>query len=159
MSRICSSSDLPVRCSVCLQPPAAHDPKIQYIDFNAAYDGPVVDSGEPGVPGVYMEKIVICELCVKEGAMHLGLREVSEDRVEAWKTYAEQVEDEVTEKDKAISHLAYTVGVLLDYGAKRPMGRPQIQGPETHEDEVKALRKKRTAKERLTKASSGANGN
>jgi hypothetical protein len=143
-----------------MQPPAAYDPKIRYVDFDAAYDGPVVDSGEENVPGVYMEKIVVCELCVKNSAELLGLENVEEvqDQAESWRGYAQHIEEEIAEKDKAIGHLAYTVGVLLDTPVKRPKGRPQLRGPESHEDEIKQMRSQQAKKERA-KASNGANGN
>ncbi len=161
MSRLCPSNDLPVVCSVCLQSPAAHDPKIRYVNFESAYDGPVIRDPErpSNEPGVYIEKVVICEICVREGSKLIGLEDGAKqaDRVDAWKTYAESIEDEIAEKDKAIANLSYTVGVLLDSPVKRSVGRPQLVGPDSHEEEIKEMRSKQAKKERVKKAASAAN--
>jgi len=163
MSKICPSNDLPVVCSVCLQSPAAHNPKIQYINFESAYDGPVVkDPQRPAdEPGVYIEKIVICEICVREGARHLGLSdaEAAAEKTEAWKAYADSLEEEMVAKDRAISNLSHTVGVMLDHPVKRPLGRPHLAGPESHEEQIKKMRsdeaKKAKAKKKATPVASG----
>lgn len=160
MSRLCPNGDLPVVCSACLQSPAAHSPKIQYIDFNAAYDGPVVQDPErPATElGVYIEKIVICENCVREAARHLGMEDAESTKQEsaAWRDYAEQLEEDAKAKDRAVSNLSHTVGALLDSPVKRPAGRPVLTGPESHEEEIKELRSKQSKKERVKKATSGA---
>jgi hypothetical protein len=161
MSRLCPDGDLPVVCSVCLQSPAAHNPKIRYVNFESAYDGPVVKDPERPAdePGVYIEKVVICENCVREGAALLGLEDGAKqnDRIEAWKGYAESVESEVADKDKAIANLAYTVGVLLDSPVKRKVGRPQLTGPESHEEQIKEMRSTQAKKERVRKKVSNGN--
>lgn len=146
--KLCTATDLPTICSICRQPPAAYDPKLTYVNMESAYDGPVVDSGEEGVPGVYVENIVVCELCVKEAARLLNLTDNAalEKSVEAWKGYADSLESEIAEKDRAISNLGYTVGVMLDTPVKRPAGRPQLAGPDSHEDEIKKMRRSAAAK-------------
>ena len=154
MIRIALENDLPVCCSVCRQAPAAHDPKLRYIDFDASYDGPVVD--DPATPselGVYIEKIVICEKCVAAAARLIGLVEDGGEgsKVEAWKCYSESLEEDMVAKDRAISNLSHTVGTLLDHPANRPMGRPQFAGPDTHEDQVKKMRSAEAKKSRAKK--------
>ena len=141
--RLCSATDLPTICSVCRQPPAAYEPKLTYVNAESAYDGPVVkDEANPHVPGVYVENIVICELCVREMARLLpdSYEAQAVEAHEAWKSYSENLEEEIAEKDRAISDLTYTVGTLIDKPVKRRPGRPQLRGPESHEDTIKELR-------------------
>ena len=64
------------------------------------------------------------------------------------------LQKEVDEKDRMVSDLSHTVGALIDNPVKRPAGRPQLRGPATHENQIKALRS-HTAK---TSKKSKANG-
>ena len=159
MSSIADENDLPVCCSVCLQSPAAYTPKLKYINFGSAYDGPVVkDPERPETePGVYIEKIVICELCVREAANHLGLQDVEnlKEHVAALEAHCDQKDAEVEEKDRAISDLTHTVGTLIETPVKRPAGRPQLRGPDSHEEIISGLRKRKAKKGRVKLASEG----
>lgn len=159
--KIAPSNDLPTICSVCRQSPAAHNPKITYVNMDSAYDGPVVkeDSlGNPivpeGEPGVYVEAIVICEHCVIESARLLGYDKVDElqDDLAEMDAYIGHLEAEIKEKDKSISDLSHTVGTLIDTPVKRPPGRPVLRGPDSHEDQIKDMRSKEAQKGRLSKA-------
>lgn len=161
--RLCGN-DTPTVCAVCLQPPMAFDPRPEYVDFGSAYDGPVID--DPNAPSeqVYIDKIVICEDCVKQGARLLGLDNVEryQQELEALGEQILGLQKQVKEKDRAISDLSHTVGTLIDHPVKRPAGRPQIKGPETHEEEVKNLRSNRAKSEKISKArkkaTNGSNG-
>lgn len=159
-----ANGDLPTICSVCRQSPALYQgAKPEYVNMEAAYDGPVVDQGEH-VPGVYVENIVICEHCVEQAAELIGMErtEVLREHVTAMEAHMDQLEAEVQEKDRAISNLSHTVGTLLDNPVKRPAGRPQLQGPESHEAQIKELRSSRSKAEKAAKAAkkvaSGADG-
>lgn len=140
--RIAPENDLPVICSVCLQSPAAHDPKIRYVNCESGYDGPVVDQGEHVTP-VYVENIVICEHCVAEMGRLIGLDHIEslKDHVANLEAHLDQRDEEVKEKDRAILDLTHTVGVLIEKPVKRPAGRPQFKGPEEHEAVIKEMRK------------------
>ena len=152
-------------CSVCLQPPMAFNPRPEFVDFESAYDGPVIDDPNADGVHVYVDKIVVCEHCVKTAARLLGLdnveRHVAEKEALVERTV--ELEHEIADKNKAISHLTYTVGTLIDHPVKRPAGKPQLVGPESHEAELKELRSNRSKASKVSKgkkkaAASGANG-
>lgn len=161
--KLCGN-DLPVVCAVCLQPPMAFDPRPEYVDFGSAYDGPVID--DPNAPSeqVYIDKIIICEDCVKQAARLLGLDNVEryQQELEALGEQAIGLQKQIKEKDRAISDLSHTVGTLIDHPVKRPAGRPQLQGPDSHEAEIKNLRSNRSKAEKISKAkrkaANGSNG-
>jgi hypothetical protein len=158
-----AQGQLPTVCSVCLQSPAAYNEKPEYVNFESAYDGPVVKDPERAETeaGVYVEKIVVCEHCMKEAAGLLGYTDNAdaEKRADAWREYAGQLEDEVEVKDRAICNLEYTVGALIDKPVKRKTGRPQFKGPESHEAEIKEMRSRQSRSEKIKKkAASGADG-
>jgi hypothetical protein len=142
----------------------AFNPRPEFVDFGSAFDGPVID--DPNAEGnqVYIDKIVVCEHCVKQAARLLNLDDVSKHMAEN-ETLAEeitQLDQEIVKKDKAIADLTHTVGTLLDHPVKRPAGRPQLRGPETHEEEIKDLRSSRARANKVSKAkkkaSNGSNG-
>ena len=151
--RLCGG-DTPTVCAVCLQPPMAFDPRPEYVDFGSAYDGPVIDDPNAPAEKVYIDKIVVCEDCVKQAARLLGLDNVEryQQELEALGEQLISVQQEVKQKDRAISDLTHTVGTLLDHPVKRPSGRPQLQGPESHESEIKNLRSNRSKAEKISKA-------
>jgi hypothetical protein len=121
----------------------AFDTRPEFVDFGTAFDGPVID--DPNVEGnqVYIDKIVVCENCVKQAANLLGLDHVEryQNELEALSDHAVSLQKEVDEKDRLVSDLSHTVGALIDNPVKRPAGRPQLRGPETHEKQIKDLRK------------------
>jgi len=131
----------------------AFNPRPEFVDFEAAYDGPVIDDPNADGVKVYMDKIVVCEHCVKQAAQLLGLdnvqRHVSEKEALVERTV--ELEHEIADKDKAISHLTYTVGTLIDHPVKRPAGKPQLVGPESHEEELKQLRSSRSKASKVSK--------
>lgn len=160
MTRICPDNDLPTICSSCRQSPArvSDAPKLTYVDFQTQYDGPVVNNPlNPQETPVYVENIVFCENCVREAARLLGMEdaEATQQEAQAWRDYAEQLEEADKKKDRAISNLSHTVGTLLDHPVKRPAGRPQLSGPESHEEQIADLRSKQSRKERVQKALTG----
>ncbi len=145
---------MPIVCSVCLQPPMAFNPRPEFVDFGSAFDGPVID--DPNAEGnqVYIDKIVVCEHCVKRAAGLLHYGDI-EKHVAENETLAQEItnlDKEMSKKDKAIADLAHTVGTLIDHPVKRPAGRPQLRGPETHEEAIKNLRSSRARAEKISKA-------
>lgn len=151
--KLCGN-DLPIVCSVCLQPPMAFEPRPEFVDFGCAYDGPVIDDPNAADNKVYIDKIVICEDCVKQGARLLGLDNVEryQQELEALGETVLELQNEVQAKDRAISDLTHTVGTIIDNPVKRPAGRPQLRGPDSHEDKVKQLRSTRAKTEKAKKA-------
>ena len=73
--------------------------------------------------------------------------------MEALSDHAVSLQKEVDEKDRIVSDLSHTVGALIDNPVKRPAGRPQLRGPDTHEKQIKDLRVEQTSK---TKRANGA---
>ena len=140
------------------------DPQPEYVNFESAYDGPVIDDPNSTVK-TYIDKIVVCEDCVRQGASLLGMDHVERysSELEAQKGYIAELEKEITSKDKVISDLTYTVGTIMDHPVKRTSGRPTLRAPETHEQEMKEYRKRRANAAKVSKAkkesSNGANRN
>jgi hypothetical protein len=150
--------DKPIRCSVCLQPPLVFNPQPEYVDFHVGYDGPVVDNPQVPDSKVWIENIVICEPCLKEAAGLLGFGNLEQVQVEAdsYREYAKNLEDEIADKDGVISDLHHTVATLIDKPIKRPARKPQIKGPESHQDELKEMRSRRAKSEKVKKAQAKA---
>lgn len=140
------------------------DPRPEYVNFESAYDGPVIDDPNSTIK-TYIDKIVVCEDCVRQAAGLLGMDHIEryKGEIEAQKSTIEELGTEITRKDKAIADLTYTVGTIMDHPVKRTSGRPTLRGPESHEDEMKEYRKRRANASKVSKAkqkvSSGANGN
>lgn len=159
-----AGNNKPVICSSCRQPPMVRDPQPDYVDFEADYAGPLAKLDPQSDVNVYVDNIVICEDCVRKAAQMLGMDHVERYRgeIEAKDGYIAELEKEGTKKDRAISDLSYTVGTLIDHPVKRPAGKPQLRGPESHQSEVKALRSARAKAEKISKAkrkvASGADG-
>jgi hypothetical protein len=141
----------------------AFDPRPEFVDFGSAFDGPVIDDPNAPEEKVYVDKIVVCEDCVSQASRLLGFDKVEryQNELEALGEHVLSLEKQVKAKDRAISDLTHTVGTLIDHPVKRPAGKPQLQGPETHQDEVKKLRSSRAKAEKISKAkrSNGSNGN
>lgn len=160
MTRLCPDNDLPTICSSCRQSPARESgrPKLAYIDFQAQYDGPVVPNPHnPSETPVYVENIVMCENCVRAAGRMLGMEDaeaMDEYRAQA-EAHMDQQDAEIKAKDRAISNLSHTVGTILDHPVKRPAGRPQLTGPESHGEQLADMRSKQSRKERMAKAMAG----
>lgn len=151
----------PVACSVCLQPPMISDPQPRYVDFEVAWDGPVLThAGDDIRAETYtptsIDDLYICESCLKSAAKLIGMEDAEEVRAriaELEDTVTEK-DTEITEKDKAIASQNATIAHLFDTGViQRHPGKRALAGPESHSEELKALRKDRVAKERSKKRS------
>ena len=129
------------------------EPQPEYVDFEAMYEGPIVTDPQSEVTP-YLDKIVICEDCVRQSAQLLGMDHVEryQSELEAAREVIKEFERESRKKDRAISDLTHTVGTLIDHPVKRPAGKPQLQGPESHQEEIKQLRSNRSKAEKISKA-------
>lgn len=129
------------------------DHDLEYVNFESAYDGPVIEDPNSTVK-VYLDKVVICESCVAGAARLLGMEYQADtrDHLAAIEAYCEQLEAEVKTKDRAISDLTHTVGTLIEHPVKRPAGKPQLRGPEDKEAQIKELRSNRARAEKVSKA-------
>lgn len=129
------------------------DHDLEYVNFESAYDGPVIDDPNSTIK-VYLDKVVICENCVAEAARLLGYEPADDksEHIAQLHAYCEQIEAEVKSKDRTISDLTHTVGTLIEHPVKRPAGKPQFRGPDSHKDEIKQLRSNRATAEKISKA-------
>lgn len=73
----------PAYCSVCF----GQYPDRRHVDFDAAWDGPVIDSGNGMKQAI--DDLIMCENCVRRGAEILALDDVAAPEMAA---LVEQVE-------------------------------------------------------------------
>jgi hypothetical protein len=136
------------------------EPRPEFVDFGTAYDGPVVQ--DPNAEGnqVYVDKIVVCEHCVRNAARLLGLDHVEryQQELEALGETVIELQQEIQKKDRSISDLSHTVSTIIDHPVRRPAGRPHLQGPESHEPEIKKLRNSRAKAAKISKAKKNSKG-
>ena len=151
----------PTICSVCRQPPSAyqHEDRPGYVDMESAYDGPVVKVSDT-MPGVYVENIVICEVCIRSAARMIGMTDEkgTSDFVAALEADNDQLRAEEESMRRAISNLSWTVGYLIDHPISRPKGKPVFKGPDTHKAQIKELGSARLKAEKASKARKAASG-
>jgi hypothetical protein len=148
----------PVVCCVCLQPPMVRDHELAYVDFETSYDGPVVTRyGERAESGqtiaTPVDDLVMCEECLRAGALLIdmepkgdtGMLIADKDRM------IQNLKVEVAAKDRAISDLSHSVGVVIDHPVKRPARPPKVTGPDSHADGLKKVRSNRRTAAKISK--------
>lgn len=92
-------------CSACLQ-----SKTVPHVDFDAVFDGPVLDMG--GNP-VSVDDLVVCQDCVRDAVTALELsvnpvefvtrqRDEAIREARAWKAYAEGLEEAQAERPEPI---------------------------------------------------------
>ena len=132
----------PAYCACCYQAPTV-DQRNVYVDYEAAYDGPVI----PGAADpVVIDDMILCEDCVKAAASLVGYEpgaDLRGENTEKDKRIAE-LEIELRAKDKAIVHLNDTIDGVIDFPIKRPGGKSRITGPDSRNEELAQVRKSRT---------------
>lgn len=121
----------PPYCASCFN--AVDEP---HVDFEAAYDGPVI----PGTPvPVPVDDLVICESCLEEAFNLLdpqGLRETIRELAQI----VQDQQKEIHAKDKAIAGFRASTNELIDHPIKTFPGKPKLEGvpPEVREKITKA---------------------
>ena len=141
----------PPYCACCYQAPTVDQRKV-YVDYEAAYDGPVIPgASEP----VVIDDMILCEDCVKAAARLVGYEPGADLRGEISEKNKKilELEQEIRAKDKAIVHLNDTIDGVIDFPIKRPGGKSRITGPDNRKDELAQVRKSRTRSQRAKKAS------
>lgn len=102
----------PPRCSSC----NLQRPDMAHVDFEAAWDGPVIEDGIIGVDGekthtlrTSIDELVICEECLTVGGRLVGLEPVDADRVvaleeqlDAARTAVLELQELTKEQDRAL---------------------------------------------------------
>jgi hypothetical protein len=92
------------------------------VDFEAAYDGPVV----PGTPEpVPVDDLVICESCLAEAFALLDPQNLRETITELTQMLLD-ANREIEAKDKAIQGSASTINELVDHPIKKFPGKPKL---------------------------------
>lgn len=109
----------PPYCASCFQKPEG-----RCVDFEAAYDGPVV----PGTPEpIPVDDLVLCESCLEEAFALLdpkGLRET----IEELSQLLVDSQAEVDAKDKAIQGFRASTNELIDHPVASFPGKPKLEG-------------------------------
>lgn len=109
-------AEMPMFCASC----GSQDPEARYVDFDAAWDGPVVNP-EDGIK-MQIDDLVVCENCLKEASALVGL--VDPDRVA--ETLANAQEDLVAKEQKITELQRYIERLEAAIDAK-PGGRQPRQ--------------------------------
>lgn len=138
----------PPACACCGQPHMVSGG--QWVDFEAAWDGPVLDTGEGNSRvAVSIDDLVVCEKCVRQAGELIGLEnapdlrgQISEQRKEI-----EELRKEVRAKDRTISNMNATVETAIKFPIHRPSGKPKITGPKEVDEGLKKLRLSRKQSE------------
>lgn len=111
----------PSYCAACF----GQKPEVPHIDFEAAYDGPVIEVGN-GIK-VTIDDLIICEQCLAVAVKLLGYDKEEELRAEN-KELGEALEkmDESNRTQGAlILDLEASIKKLASDEIKRPAGRPK----------------------------------
>ena len=115
------------------------------MDFEAAYDGPVI----PGTPEpIPVDDLVICENCLAEAFMILDPQNLK-DTIRELETVVKDQSAALDAKDKTIQGAKATIGELVEHPVATFPGRPKLVGVS---DEVRKLITKRRYERRGTSA-------
>jgi hypothetical protein len=122
----------PPYCASCFQKPEG-----RVVDFEAAYDGPVIPGSPEAIP---IDDLVICESCLAEAFDLIdpqNLRETITELVQM----LEDSEREIVAKDKAIRGSHFTITELIDHPIAKFPGKPKLEAlsPEDREKVTKGL--------------------
>lgn len=128
----------PAYCAACYQAPQGK----RCVDFEAAYDGPVV----PGTPEpVPVDDLVLCEDCLGAAFGFLDPQGQNEE-IARLKQLLEDVTADNTAKDHIIHGLRNSTNELIDHPVgKRPPGKPRFEGV-TPEARIEMVRRQRGTK-------------
>lgn len=109
-------AEMPMFCASC----GSQDPGARYVDFDAAWDGPVVNP-EDGIK-MQIDDLVVCENCLKEASALVGL--VDPDQTA--ETLARAQQDLIAKEEKIAELQRYIDGLQTAISAK-PGGRQPAQ--------------------------------
>lgn len=141
MSRIADTA--PTHCSACF----AQKLGKRHVDFDVMYDGPVIPDG-----GVYhsIDDLIICEDCLREAGMHVGIGvvEVAEAERDAARLEADEAIERATAAEtklEQVKAMFETLGVPVPdpTAIVEPKVEPVVEQPQP----VKRGRRKKAAAE------------
>jgi|DEB0MinimDraft_3_1074331.scaffolds.fasta_scaffold05315_3 hypothetical protein len=121
------AESVPAFCSACY----GQEPDAIYVDFESAWDGPIIDDAN-GMK-ISIDDLVICERCLLAAANLKGLdatKDLREENLELG-VLVEKLEEKIKEKDMMINDLSHTVSTLIKNPVERKKGRPKTIVPET----------------------------
>jgi hypothetical protein len=134
MTRLAESR--PPYCASCFTAPEG-----RCVDFEAAYDGPVV----PGTPEpVPVDDLIVCESCLAEAFALLDPQNLQETIAELVEIVNAQ-QAEIKAKDKAIRGFNFTTSELIEHPVAPIPGKPRLEGvpKEVREQITKGLYSRR----------------
>lgn len=126
----------PPYCVSCYQHPEGRS-----VDFEAAYDGPVI----PGTPEpVPVDDLILCEDCLAEAFTLLDPENMRETIEQLTQVVLDQ-QEELDSKDRAIQGFRSTTTELVEHPVKAFPGKPKLEGvsPEVREKITRARYKRR----------------
>lgn len=109
----------PPFCSSCFQ----QNSELTYIDFEAAYDGPVI----PGSPVISVDDLNLCERCLNAAFALLdpqGTNQENERLLDA----LELAEAEIAKKDQLIVRMERTLSEIIDHPVETSHGVQHYAG-------------------------------
>ncbi|MBS1863020.1 MAG: hypothetical protein JSS68_15065 [Actinobacteria bacterium] len=109
----------PPYCSGCFQHKSG-----RFIDFEVAYDGPVIPGSPANIP---IDDLILCEDCVRRSAELLDLHGEQATIAELQQIVLDQ-QAEIEGKDKMLTGALATIEELQDFPVKRPAGKPALVG-------------------------------
>lgn len=122
----------PTYCAAC----HLQRPEVKHVDFEAYFDGPVMDGLTHKQP---IDDLILCEDCLKTGAMLIGMidnKAMIQENFELGKA-VEEKDIQLEIYRKAISDLESTLGLSLAGKLRRGHGRPSINIPDNLEEIVR----------------------
>lgn len=108
----------PPYCASCFQKPEG-----RVVDFEAAYDGPVVPGSPAHVP---VDDLVVCESCLAEAFDLLDPQSMRET-IEELTQLLLDAEREIVAKDRAIRGSHFTITELIDHPIAKYPGKPKLE--------------------------------
>lgn len=118
----------PPYCAACFQRPA----ELRCVDFEAAYDGPVIPGQPEPVP---VDDLIICECCLAEAFTLLDPQGLKQTIAELEQVVRDQA-DEIHAKDKAVKAAKFTISELEPFAVGKIPGKPALIGVS---DEVRKI--------------------
>lgn len=118
----------PPYCAACFQRPA----DLRCVDFEAAFDGPVVAGTPEPIP---IDDLIICERCLSEAFAILDPQGLKQTVAELEQVVRDQA-DEIHAKDKAVKAAKFTISELEPFAVGKIPGKPALIGVS---DEVRKI--------------------
>ena len=134
----------PTYCAAC----HCQDAEKAHVDFEAYYDGPVVDGLTHKQP---IDDLVLCEDCLGAGATLIGWihnKRMRQENFELGRAIEEK-DGYIQVLEKVISDLEHTLGLTLSGKVKRGQGRPTVRVPDNLDEIMKRREKEKEDLETL----------